>query len=493
MEGKKGFGPEEEEGADVGEPGGQIQDPLLRAIPAGPDHEPDQHRISKRDLRPGDSADTGGPPAGRMSLDEARRKGPFGWLQLLGPGLITGASDDDPSGIGTYSQVGSQFGYGLLWTALFTFPLMAAFQELCARIALHTGVGLATSLRRRFPTWLVGICVAALFVANTINAGADLGAVAAAGSLLTHGAVHELWLVVPVAVLILAMQLFLTYAAIFKVFKWLTLALFAYVITGFMIHPDLRQLLLATVVPHLEPSKEFVAALVAIFGTTISPYLFFWQASSEVDEMRAAGKSSEVERQGVRRSELRAARVDILTGMFFSQLVMYFIIATSAAVLHAHGKTDVQSAEQAAQALAPLAGQWAFVLFAAGMIGTGLLAMPILTASAAYAVRDFLGLKGGLADKPMYRPTFYAIMALATVAGLAINLVGINPIRALFVTAIINGLVAPPLMVLIVILGSSRDVMGPRTSGVLSKGLCWIATAVMGVAAVALIVTQLAP
>ena len=206
--------------------------------------------------------------------------------------------------------------------------------------------------------------------------------------------------------------------------------------------------------------------------------------------MRAAGKFTEQERRGVQVAELKAARVDIAIGMFFSQLVMYFIIATTAAVLHAHGKTDVQSADQAAQALAPLAGQWAFVLFALGMIGTGLLAMPILTGSSAYAVRDFFGLKGALADKPAYRPTFYGIMAIATVAGIAINLVGINPIRALFVTAIINGLVAPPLMVLIVLLGSSRDVMGERVSGRLSKTLCWVATAVMGAAAAALVVTS---
>jgi Mn2+/Fe2+ NRAMP family transporter len=415
----------------------------------------------------------------------------LGWLQVLGPGLVTGASDDDPSGVGTYSQVGSQFGNGLLWTPLFTFPLMAAVQELCARIALQTGVGLATALRRRFPAWLVLLCVAALFIANTINAGADLGAVAAGGSLLTRGAVRQLWLVVPVAVLVLGLQLLLTYGTLFKIFKWLTVALFAYVIEGFIVHPNVGRLLVASVVPHVELSKEYIAAIVAVFGTTISPYLFFWQASAEVDEMRAEGKLTEKQRRGARRSELRAARVDIAIGMFFSNLVMYFIIATTAAVLHAHGKTDVQTADQAALALAPLAGQWAFVVFALGMIGTGLLAIPILTASAAYAVKDFFGLEGALADKPKYRPTFYAIMALATLAGVAINLVGINPIRALYVTAIINGLVAPPLMVLIVLLGSSREMMGSRVSGALSKTLCWIATSIMAVAAAALLVTQL--
>src|SRR2546426_888207 len=313
---------------------------------------------------------------------------------MLGPGLITGASDDDPSGIGTYSQVGSQFGYGLLWSAVFTFPLMAAVQELCARIALQTGVGLGTSLRRKFPRSLVGLCIAALFVANTINVGADLGAVAAGGSMLTQGVVPRLGLLVP-----------------------------------------------------------------------------------------AAGKLTETRRHGVSRSVLRAARADILVGMFFSNLVMYFIIFTTAAVLHAHGKTDIQSADQAAQALAPLAGPFAFVLFAGGMIGTGLLAIPILSGSAAYAVKDFFGLKGTLSDKPWYRPTFYALIALSTLPGLALNLLTLHPIRALFVAAIINGLVAAPLMVLIALLGSDRKIMGRRRSGRLSTTLTWIATSVMAASA----------
>ena len=259
-------------------------------------------------------------------------------------------------------------------------------------------------------------------------------------------------------------------------------------ITGFIVHPDLSQIVIASVIPHLELNKEFIAALVAIFGTTISPYLFFWQASSEVDEMRAAGKLTEAERRGLNRAELRAARTDILVGMFFSNLVMYFIMFTTAAVLHSHGKTDIQSADQAAQALAPLAGPFAFVLFAGGMIGTGLLAIPILTGSAGYAVKDFFGLKGALSDKPRYRPTFYAIIALSTAAGLSINLLHIDPIRALFIAAIINGLVAPPLMVLIALLGSDRVVMGRRRSGGVSVVLTWSAILVMAAGAVAFLV-----
>ena len=460
------------------------RDPLLRAVNGKQPESVDE--ITKDDAP--DLAKTGTPTAGRTTLDEAGKKGPLGILQILGPGLITGASDDDPSGIGTYSQVGSQFGYGLLWTALFTFPLMAAVQELCARIALQTGVGLGVSLRRKFPSLLVGVCVLALFAANTINVGADLGAVAAGGSLLTGGWLKQAWLVVPVGLLILGLQFFVSYALIFRIFKWLTIALFAYVLTAFIVHPPLTKVLYATFVPHFEFSKDFITAIVAVLGTTISPYLFFWQASSEVEEMRAAGLASEAQRRGVRQQELRAARTDILIGMLFSNLVMYFIIMVSAAVLHDHGKTNIQSAQEAASALAPIAGPFAFVLFALGMIGTGLLAIPILSGSAAYALKEFLNLPGTLAAKPRYRPTFYAIIALAVIAGMAMNFLRIDPIQALFYTAVINGLVAPPLLVLIVLLGSDRSYMKDKVSGPLSKTLTWLAAGLMSLAAVALLV-----
>src|SRR6266568_5540725 len=245
----------EPEDDDPGDPGTRVQDPILRSIGPGRDTEPSPRELFKGSYHPSREADTDDPPAGRMTIEEARRRGPIGWLQLLGPGLITGASDDDPSGIGTYSQVGSHFGYGLLWTALLTFPFMVAVQELCARIALQTGVGLGMSLKRKFPRWIVGPCIAALFAANTINVGADLGAVAAGGSMLSRGLVPRLWLLLPVAALILILQLFLTYAAIFKIFKWLTLVLFAYVLTGFIVRPDLRLIVMASVVPHLELNK----------------------------------------------------------------------------------------------------------------------------------------------------------------------------------------------------------------------------------------------
>ena len=462
-----------------------LPDPLLDVIHGEQARSADE--ITKEDTS--GMANTGSPPAGRTTLEEARRRGPLGYLSVLGPGLITGASDDDPSGIGTYSQVGSQFGYGLLWTALFTFPLMAAVQELCARIALQTGVGLGVSLRRKFPTALVGVCVLALFVANTINIGADLGAIAAGGSLLTRGWLQQSWLVIPAGLLILGLMFFATYATIFKIFKWLTLVLFAYVITGFIVHPPLREVVAATLIPHLEFSKDFVTGLVAVLGTTISPYLFFWQASSEVEEMRAAGQVTESQRRGTEERELKAARTDILVGMLFSNVVMYFIIMVSGAVLHAHGKTNIQTATEAASALVPIAGPFAFALFAVGLIGTGLLAIPILSGSATYALKEFLNLPGTLAAKPRYRPTFYAILGLAVVAGIGMNFLHIDPIKALFYTAVINGLVAGPLLILIVLLGSDRNYMAERVSGALSKALTWIATALMLLAGVALIVT----
>jgi NRAMP (natural resistance-associated macrophage protein)-like metal ion transporter len=467
----------------------EIDDPALQRMKLGPDVEPSDSELLKAPHEGKDAAATGGPVAPETGIGAARRRGPKAFLQILGPGLITGASDDDPSGIGTYSQAGAQFGYGVLWTALFTLPLMVAMQELCARIALHTGVGLGLSLRRKFPAWLVGSCILFMLVANTINIGADLGAVAAGGSLLTRGAIAPIWLVVPAAALIVGLQLGATYRVMFNAFKWLTLALFAYMITAFLVHPPAEKMLIATFVPHLELNKAFITTLVAILGTTISPYLFFWQASSEVDEMKAAGGRTERLRKGVTRSELRAARIDVFVGMAFSQLVMYSIILVTAAAFNAHGTTAVTTPDQAAKALQPLAGSFAFVLFAAGLIGTGLLAIPVLSGSAAYALAEFAGVKGTLAEKPKYRPTFYGVIVLATAAGVALNLFHVNVISALFYTAVINGVVAPPLMILMALLGSDKKVMQKRVSGRLSLTLVWIATISMAIAALLLIVT----
>jgi Mn2+/Fe2+ NRAMP family transporter len=463
----------------------RVQDPVRNALTPGR-REPKDPPVKK--LVKGESA-TATPSNGRSSIATARKKGITGWLQLLGPGLITGASDDDPSGIGTYSQVGSQFGLGLLWMALFTFPLMASVQELCSRVALQTGVGLGVSLRRKFPTPLVGGAILALLVANTINLGADLGAVAAGGELLTGGWLQHQWLLVPVAALLVVLQVFSSYSVIFRLFKYLTLALFAYVVTVVIVHPAPLRVLAATVVPHLEVSPDFVTGVVAVLGTTISPYLFFWQATSEVEEMKAAGQRTVGRRKGVAGEILRSARLDVLVGMFFSQLVMYCIILTAGTVLHDGGHTDIQSANDAAAALAPLAGRFASVLFAVGLIGTGLLAIPILSASAAYAIKEFFGMRGSLAAKARYRPTFYLIILAATLVGLGMNLAGIDPIRALFITAVINGVVAPPLLTLIVLLGSDRKVMKSKASGMVSRTLTWAATGAMWIAALALLLT----
>jgi Mn2+/Fe2+ NRAMP family transporter len=283
----------------------------------------------------------------------------------------------------------------------------------------------------------------------------------------------------------------LPYEVIFRVFKLLTLALFAYIVTAIVVHPALLSTLRATFVPQFQLSKEFLGIVVAILGTTISPYLFFWQASSEVEEMKAAGARTEKERRGVSRSELKAARTDVIVGMFFSQVVMYAIILTSGTVLHHGGGGGVQSAAQAADALKPLAGPFAFVLFSVGIIGTGLLAIPVLTGSAAYAVKEFLGIRGGLAERPLYRPTFYGIVSVAMLGGLVMNFLNVDPIQALVVTAIINGIVAPPILVLIALLARDRSVMGERRSGPWSNALVWVATGVMGVAAITLIVTLL--
>jgi Mn2+/Fe2+ NRAMP family transporter len=287
------------------------------------------------------------------------------------------------------------------------------------------------------------------------------------------------------------MQLRLSYSIIFRCFKYLTLALFAYVITAIIVHPQLWATVKATFIPHIEFNKDFLGIVVAILGTTISPYLFFWQSSSEVDEMKAAGATTEQERRGTTRKELRAARIDVFIGMLFSQLVMYCIILTSGTVLHSSGHTGIQTAQQAAQALKPLAGPLASLIFALGLIGTGLLAIPVLTASAAYAVKEFFGFRGSLSETPFSRPTFYALIVIALAGGLLMSVLNIDPIQALVVTAIINGVVAPPILVLIALLARDRRVMAAHRSGTASTALVWIATTLMGAAAVMLIVTLL--
>ncbi len=428
---------------------------------------------------------------GERSVEELRRGSLRAYLRLLGPGLTSGGSDDDPSAIATFTQAGSGFGFGLLWTALFTFPLMAAVQEACARIALQTGVGLGASLRRRFPVWLVGILVVGLAVSNLITLSADLGAVAAGLALLARGRVDPLWLVIPVAAALLALQFRATFEVIFNVFKWLTLSLFAYVIAGVLAHPDGLAVLRATVVPHLDRTPQFLLTLAAVFGTAFSPYIFFWQGSMEITELEVRGRRSEAQRRDVDDRYIHAARADVFTGMFFAQLVMYFVILTTGAVLHTHGVTGVSSAEQAARALQPVAGPGAFLLFSLGFVGAGMLAVPVLAASTAYAVKECMGFGGSLEVKPRAAPRFYAIIVVAMVIGAGLNALHVDLIQALVVASAVSGAVAAPLIIAITVLGGDRRMMGERTSGRLSRTLTWTAGVLMTAIAAAWIVSPI--
>ena len=460
------------------------EEPLLAFITEGDGapEDPGPHKLLKGKAFPVRASESG-----REDVAKDPRKGPTALLRLLGPGLVTGASDDDPSGIGTASQVGSQLGYGLLWSTFFTIPMMIGVQEMCARIALQTGAGLGVTLRKKFPAWIVVIAVLALFVANSFNLGADLGAIAAGGDLLAGGRIPRIWLVVLAGVVIGGLQLFASYEMIFKVFKYLTFALFAYVIGVFVVHPNVLLLVKNTFIPNFQLKGAYVTGLVALLGTSISPYLFFWQAASEVDEMKSHGKVTRKQRRGVGKPELRVARWDIAIGMVISQAVTWAIIATSAATLNAHGITNVQSATEAARALQPLAGTFAFLLFALGMIGTGMLAIPVLASSAAYALKEVFGFRGDLAAKPRYRPTFYGLIVLAMLIGLVLNFTGINPISALFISSVLNGILAPPLLILITLLASDRGIMGKRVSGRLSRVVCWITTGLMGICVLGLV------
>jgi NRAMP (natural resistance-associated macrophage protein)-like metal ion transporter len=409
------------------------------------------------------------------------------YFAILGPGLITGAADDDPSGISTYSVAGAAYGYATLWIALLTFPLMAAIQLMCARLGMVTGRGLAAAVRIYYPRWVLWGACSILVVANVINIGADLGGMAEATQLIT-GIRSLIW--IPVYTLfILGLLFWGSYKLIAKVFKWLTLVLFAYVFASFYAHVDWRHALAVTFVPHLEWSRGFLAVLVAILGTTISPYLFFWQAAEEVEEGRTKGRTL-AERKDATAGELRSARADTIVGMFFSNLIMYFIILTTAATLHAHGQTDITTARQAAEALRPLAGKGAYLLFTLGLIGTGMLGVPVLVGSCAYALAEAAMWRGSMADKPKSARKFYAVMSVAMAVGLVLNYLGFNAVKMLFWSAVINGLLAPPLILLVILLTSSRKVMGKRLNPPLLRYLGWATFAVMTAAAVGMILTS---
>jgi NRAMP (natural resistance-associated macrophage protein)-like metal ion transporter len=405
----------------------------------------------------------------------------------LGPGLITGAADDDPSGIATYSITGASFGYAPLWTAVLSFPLMAAIQIMCARLGMVTGLGLAGVIRVRHPRWVLWGACALLVIANIFNIAADLGGMADVTGLLT-GVKPVYWK--PAYALVLVWLLFQTsYRLIARIFKWLTLALFAYIAAAFFAHPDWPAVLQATLIPRVQWSAAYWATLVGILGTTISPYLFFWQAAEEVEEDIALGKSTVAEREGASKRELRRSRNDVLTGMFFSNLVMYFIILTAAATLHAHGKTNISTAREAAEALRPLAGAGAYWLFSLGLIGAGMLGVPVLAGSCAYAIAEAADWVGSLEVHPPLAHGFYSVIAIALALGLGLDYAGLNAVKMLFWSAVLNGALAPPLLVIVVLLTSRADVMGEHRNGPLLRWLGWTCAVVMLIATVIMFVT----
>ena len=398
-------------------------------------------------------------------------------LEVLGPGLVTGAADDDPSGIGTYSQVGAQFGYGMAWTMFFGFPLLASIQAICARIGATTGKGIAQNLRQHYPPTVLRGVVLALLVANVINLGADLGAMGAVLALVIPGPV--LGFTAAFGVISVALEVGMSYTRYARVLKWTTLSLFSYVAVVFVAQVPWGQAIASTLVPSFTFDKDHAMALVAIFGTTISPYLFFWQAGQEVEEQhRRHVKPLHVSPRNAG-AELARIRTDTLVGMGFSHITALFIIIATAATLHGHGVTQITNAAQAAQALRPIAGQFAFALFAVGIIGTGLLAVPVLAGSAAYAVSETFGWTEGLDRQPREAKAFYGVIALATMGGVALNFIGIDPMSALYWAAVVNGLLAPPLMVVTMLIARNPAIMGDLVMG---RGLeigGWLATAVM--------------
>jgi Mn2+/Fe2+ NRAMP family transporter len=403
-------------------------------------------------------------------------------------GLITGAADDDPSGIATYSQVGAAFGYATLWAIVVTMPLMIAIQAISAGIGRVTGLGLMANIRKHYPNPLVYSLTACVFVANVINLGADIGAMGAALKLLIGG--PALLYAAGFALLSLVLQIFIPFSRYSPILKVLSLSLFAYVVTVMVIHVPWGVVFKSIVVPPIQWNAKYAVGIVALLGTTISPYLFCWQASQEVEEMRADPRCKPLIRAPMQApGALNRIGLDTVVGMVFSNLIAFFIILTAAVVLHAHGKTDIQSSSEAAEALRPVAGDLAFALFAAGIVGTGLLALPVLAGATAYAVSGAFNRRSGLEFKPLKAKFFYGVLILSSLIGLALNLTPLDPIKALYWSAVINGVAAVPLMIVIMLMGSQRKVMGKFTMPLVLKIFGWLATAAMTIAAVVMFVT----
>jgi NRAMP (natural resistance-associated macrophage protein)-like metal ion transporter len=407
------------------------------------------------------------------------------WLKKLGPGLITGAADDDPSGIATYSQAGAQFGFSMLWTVLFTYPLMVGIQVVSARIGRVSGHGLAVNIREHYPAWLLYGIVGLLLIANTINIAADVAAMGDALKLLIGGHAHLY--AIGFGVTSLLLQIFIPYRRYVRVLKWLTLALLAYVATVFVIHTSWTQMLTGALLPHLSWQPQYITTVVAVFGTTISPYLFFWQASQEVEEQQINPLAKPLrEAPAQAKANFRRIKLDTYIGMGFSNLVAFFIMLTAAAALNLHGLTDIQTSAQAAEALRPIAGEFAFLLFSAGIIGTGLLAIPVLAGSAAYAMAGAFNWKNGLGLELMGAKRFYGIIAISTLIGVALCFTPINPIKALYWSAVINGIISVPIMALMMLMAVRPEIMGKFVITLRLKILGWVSTGVMALAVIAM-------
>ena len=407
----------------------------------------------------------------------------------LGPGFITGASDDDPSGIATYAQTGAMFGYAQLWLALFATPFMIAVQEMCGRIGMVTGKGLGTVLRENYSKKILWGAVALLAIANTVNVGADLGAMASATEMITR--LPFAWALIFLTVISLGLQIAVPYQRYAPVLKILAFTLFAYVITVFLVPQDWAAIAHHTFIPTISFDKEYLMNIVAILGTTISPYLFFWQADEEVEEEISKGWLSKfgawIRTEPINNTEIRSMRQDTVIGMVFSNMIMFFIIATAASTLAKAGITHIDTAEQAAKALIPLAGNFAGILFAIGIIGTGLLVVPILAGSTAYALAEARGWSEGLSLPLQNAKAFYGVIAVSMVIGALLNFVGIPPFRLLYLTAVLNGVMAPPLIVMIVLMAGNKKIMGKSVSGPIGKTFGWATAILMGVAALSLL------
>lgn len=410
-------------------------------------------------------------------------------LRKLGPGFITGASDDDPSGIATYAQTGAIFGYSQLWTSIFSFPFMTVIQEISGRTGMVTGKGIAAIVKEHYARPVAYATVLLLVIANTINIGADLGAMAASAKLLI-GVPFEV-LLIGMTTFTLILEIFVPYPAYARILKYLTFSLFAYIVTAFFVKQDWNAIAIATLIPQIALNKDYLFNIVAILGTTISPYLFFWQANEEVEEeiehhkLRVMGKGI----PRISKGDIRDMRIDTTIGMFFSNTVMFFIIVTIASTLHVNGITNIETADQAALALKPFAGDFAFLLFALGIVAIGLLAVPILAGSAAYAVSEVLNWRSGLSKKLSQAYGFYGVIAVATIIGLFVNFTPIKPFQMLYYAAILNGICAPPLMILIMLISNNKQIMGKHTNSSFSNTMGWIITGVMTITAVTLFLT----